>query len=984
MSDKNDNAAGQSSRMSASERAGVALTSACTSRPRVVTGVMIVLTLVLGVLAGAPSVFPESAPMLHGLRIDTDPENMLAADEPVRVYHNEAKKRFGLNEMIVLGVVNETHPDGVYNPQTLAEIYELTEFAKTLQGEAIGEDDDPDAGVVRIDLIAPSTVDFIESEGLGTVRFDWLMPEPPQSRDAALAVRDRARRIPFLNGTMIADQTDAAMCMYVPLTDKHLAHQVSIKLQNKIDEIESQSGNEYYITGLPVAEDTFGVEMFKQMAMSAPLAMVVIFILMWIFFKKITLIVPPLIVAMVTSIMTMALLVIAGKTVHIMSSMIPIFIMPIAVLDAIHIISDFFDRYGETRDRRTTLVAVMKDLFSPMMFTSLTTTAGFASLALTPIPPVQVFGVFVAVGVMLAWLWTITFIPAAIMFIPESRLADLADAYERSEEKPSSLMVKALAAIGRLTYSKAALIGVMTVVLIGISGYGISRIRINDNPTKWFEPGHPIRVADRVLNEHFGGTYMAYLELVAPEIEEDVGVYAQGVISRLATEESIGALLDAQIVELAQSEDTPWGLLESAQEFVEEKLDSCSDEEFDAWDALSDAIGRERSRLEVFKQPEVLRWMRGMQDHLETVIGDGDRQIVGKSNSLSDIVKTVHRDLLGGEDEQYRIPDSAAAVAQCLIQYQSSHRYTDLDHFVLRDASDPESHFRRSSLWIQLISGDNRDMDMVTKSLDVYIAGNPPPDGISHQWFGLTYINVIWQEKMVSGMLQAFLGSFLVVLFMMIVLFRSALWGILSMIPLTLTVAMIYGLIGLIGKDYDMPVAVLSSLSLGLSVDYAIHFLARSRKMHKEHGGWKHAVGPVFGEPARAITRNAIVVGFGFLPLIAATLMPYKTVGVFIAAILLTAGASTLILLPALIRYLEPWLFPESGSKSITCRCGTCIMTSIVFVALVVINVRQFVSVDTAVLTYVTLGMVPVLAIGCFVSSRRKGCDGPRNDGDES
>jgi len=45
------------------------------------------------------------------------------------------------------------------------------------------------------------------------------------------------------------------------------------------------------------------------------------------------------------------------------------------------------------------------------------------------------------------------------------------------------------------------------------------------------------------------------------------------------------------------------------------------------------------------------------------------------------------------------------------------------------------------------------------------------------------------------------------------------------MIPLTVTITLIYGIIGLVGKDYDMPVAVLSSLTLGLSVDFAIHFL---------------------------------------------------------------------------------------------------------------------------------------------------------------
>ena len=75
------------------------------------------------------------------------------------------------------------------------------------------------------------------------------------------------------------------------------------------------------------------------------MAMVLIFLLMWYFFKKASLVVSPMIVAMVSVISTMGLLVMTGNTVHIMSSMIPIFIMPIAVLDAIHILSDFYDKY---------------------------------------------------------------------------------------------------------------------------------------------------------------------------------------------------------------------------------------------------------------------------------------------------------------------------------------------------------------------------------------------------------------------------------------------------------------------------------------------------------------------------------------------------------------------------------------------------------------------------------------------------------------
>ena len=168
---------------------------------------------------------------------------------------------------------------------------------------------------------------------------------------------------------------------------------------------------------------------------------------------------------------------------------------------------------------------------------------------------------------------------------------------------------------------------------------------------------------------------------------------------------------------------------------------------------------------------------------------------------------------------------------------------------------------------------------------------------------------------MVHGMLLAFLGSFLIVLLMMSLLFRSLLWGLLAMLPLTLTVALIYAVIGFIGKDYDMPVAVLSALSLGLAVDFAIHLLTRTRQFYRQHGSWAKTVPQIFGEPARAISRNIIVLGAGFLPLLAAPLVPYQTVGIFIAAIIFAAGMITLLLLPAVIEALQRPLFDRLSRR---------------------------------------------------------------------
>ena len=669
----------------------------------------------------------------------------------------------------------------------------------------------------------------------------------------------------------------------------------------------------------------------------------------------------------------MSALVITGKTIHIMSSMIPIFIMPISVLDSVHILSEFFDRYQHSRDRRQTIINVMDDLFMPMLYTSLTTAVGFASLALAPIPPVQVFGLFVAFGVLAAWVLTITFIPAYVMFIPEHSLENFGRKQGKGHEDRSYL----LGSIGRFSLKHPRLVISVSMVLAILAAYGITLININDNPVKWFAKKHPIRLADTILNRHFGGTYMAYLALDSAEEKMTVPEFSDLLRSKMTdhareneeTYPGIQPIFNSIAVEVNRLSTTVKDrdqLLSELITFANNHAGSSQKDEFALWDEAILFLDQERQGFEVFKKPEVLAWIGNLQAHLLTTA------VVGKSNSLTDIVKTVYRELVSGDPSDFRVPDTAAAVGQCLITYQNSHRPQDVWHFVTPD-------YQKAAIWLQLKSGDNQDMSRVIETVARYFDTNPPPLSIKHQWFGLTYINVIWQKKMVKGMLEAFLGSFLIVFLMMTLLYRSALWGLISMIPLTLTILFIYGITGFIGKDYDMPIAVLSSLSLGLAVDYAIHFLSRTRALAADTGSWEEMITPLFGEPARAITKNVIVLGVGFIPLLFAPLVPYRTVGFFISSILLIAGVATLIILPSLITILERLVFPKTARLQFTCKCGTCIVSGVALVAAVIVNISQFTRLGWTTMTLVSLISIFVITGLCFFMSRRQSCSNVTN-----
>jgi len=357
------------------------LTELSIKQPWIVLGVAVLVT-VLFILQ-----FPN-------MRIDTDPENMLEEDEPNRVFYRETRDNFNLHDFIAVGVVDES---GVFTPDQLNRIHRIT--------AEIGEIE----GVIVEDILALSEVDDIKQGAGGTLVIETLMEDEISASDEAKYLYGRIMDNPVLQGKL-ASQDGQAIALFIPIESKDMSYRIAGEIRQITE--KHTGGETYHIAGLPVAQDSFGADMFSQMAYAAPAAMIIIFLLLLLFFRSMKVVLAPMVVAIMSVIWSMGLLIWTGHTVHIMSSMIPIFLIPIAVLDSIHILSEFHDNFKKYKHRDATIRHSIKELFTPMLFTSLTTMAGFLSLALTPIPPVRVFGIFVAFGILVAWLLSLTVNPA--------------------------------------------------------------------------------------------------------------------------------------------------------------------------------------------------------------------------------------------------------------------------------------------------------------------------------------------------------------------------------------------------------------------------------------------------------------------------------------------------------------------------------------------------------------------------------------------
>ncbi|MBI3596741.1 MAG: MMPL family transporter [Nitrospirae bacterium] len=716
---------------------------------------------------------------------DTDPKNMLPETSPVRVSNDEVERWFALpKDVIVLGIVNN---DGVFNRETLGRIAQFTEEIFKIPG------------VVVRDVTSLTTVDNVRVEE-GQLAMRPAVADIPRTPEAMAVLKQSLLSNPlFINRLLSPDGTTTAI--YIPLEPGANAKVIADRIRAILP--KETGGERYYLAGDPVARDTFGIQMFYQMAIFSPLAGMVMFVVLWWMFRNLTLVFSVMGVAMVSIVWSMGLLIGVGLPVHIMSSMIPVFLMAIAT-DSIHIFNEFYFRFREVPDKKQAILDTIRAVGRPVRYTALATAAGFAVLAFMHIIPVKIFGLFVAFGTVVIRLMSFSLIPAVLTLIKDERIR----AVSRTEDETTHWASRRLSGLASVGLTRSRLLMAGGLVLLAGAVLGIVRIHVNNNMVDWFKPHSEIRVADRIMNEKLGGTSLAYL----------VGISGEA----------------------------------------------------DFW-----------------KRPEALRYLEGLQKDLEGMA------VVGKTFSVADYVKRINR-VLHRDDPAYdRIPDSATEIAQYLFLFGMAAKPSDLDNVV-------DYPFEKINLWLNLKTWDAQAMRDVIARVRAYTAEHPLPGAVFRP-AGIAYFNLTWNDEVLSDMLRGFIIALFLVFVILVFNFRSLRWALVAYTPLLFTILMIYGAIGYIGKDFDMPISVLSTLSLGMAVDFAIHFVGRFQQRYAKEPDLEKALLWTAARPGKGIMRNAALFAVAFSAMAFAPLTPYITVGLFIVSMMLLSAAVTLVGIPALI-----------------------------------------------------------------------------------
>src|SRR5262245_35064854 len=425
---------------------------------------------------------------LPRMRTDTDPKNMLPATSNVRVVNAEVEDWFALHkDVIVVGAVREPT---IFEPAALAAIARVTEGVAGL------------AGVVAADVTSLTTADNVVAEER-LLRVEPLLPAVPSSAAEAERYRESILSNVLATGRLAsADGTTTAI--YVPLEPGANGKKVADEIRSLLAK-EEVPGLRWLVAGDPVARDTFGAEMFRQMAVYAPLAGAIMLAALVFMFRSFPLAFSLMAVAVMASAWSLGLLVAIRQPVHIMASMMPVFLMAIAT-DSIHIFNELYFRLREGHDRRAAILQTLDAVGAPVRYTALATAAGFGILAIGHIIPVRVFGLFVAFGTMVIRIMSFSFIPAVLMLVPEDRLR-AASRREEAGGRSSAMLER----VGHFATRRAGVVLAAGLVILAAALSGIPKIRVNNNMVNWFKPSSEVRTADRIMNDKLGGTSLLYL-----------------------------------------------------------------------------------------------------------------------------------------------------------------------------------------------------------------------------------------------------------------------------------------------------------------------------------------------------------------------------------------------------------------------------------------------------------------------------------------
>jgi len=301
------------------------------------------------------------------------------------------------------------------------------------------------------------------------------------------------------------------------------------------------------------------------------------------------------------------------------------------------------------------------------------------------------------------------------------------------------------------------------------------------------------------------------------------------------------------------------------------------------------------------KSPEMLRKMELLENYLESL------DHVTNPTSIVDIVKKMNRAFHSDSAEYEVVPDLKELISQYFLLYSMTGDPEDFDFLVDYEYKQAQIVARvdvvSSTTILKII---NQVKDFIEKNLS------------EEEFPVVTGMAVVIGELVnliVRGQAYSLAFSIVLVFIVCAIFFKSIRTGLMSITPLIVSIIVVFGLMGYLKIELNVATMMLSSIMIGVGVDYTIHFIYRFRKELNSGLSKEEAILRTLNTTGKGIVYNALSVIVGFSVLFLSRFLPIYFFGFLIVFSIVTCLLGALTLIPVIIVLTKGDFFYEKGSK---------------------------------------------------------------------
>lgn len=292
--------------------------------------------------------------------------------------------------------------------------------------------------------------------------------------------------------------------------------------------------------------------------------------------------------------------------------------------------------------------------------------------------------------------------------------------------------------------------------------------------------------------------------------------------------------------------------------------------------------------------PQVLQNIELLTEHFKKY------PLVSQTASIVDVVKTIHMAFNKGDSTYYAIPNDEELIAQYIFLYSLTDEQSGIS-VLIDDVDYPEN----SQLIVRIKDINTSQISTIVEETIEFIQTNFAGFG-EMKISGTAAMLGTLAKLIVNGQMISLIISLIVMFTIMAIVFRSIVGGIISVLPLISAIIMVFGFMGYTGIDLDIATAMLSSIMIGVGIDYTVHFLWHVKEHTKEGQDLNTAIFTTLRLSGKGIVFNALSVIIGFSVLLFSVFVPVNFFGLLILLSIGMCLVGALALLPAIISLLKP------------------------------------------------------------------------------